>query len=93
KIPLGLLTRKTRPKDILEDAESIHARSIHISTHRLTKDILTQAHSTGLPVYAYTVNHPSLMTRYLSMGADGLFTNYPDRLREVLRSGTAVKTA
>ena len=86
KIPLGLLTRKTRPKDILEDAESINARSIHISTHRLTKGMLTQAHLIGLPVYVYTVNRPSLMTRYLAMGADGLFTNYPDRLHKLLSS-------
>ncbi len=92
-IPLGLLTRKTRPEDILEEAESLNVQSIHISTKRLSKALLAQAHSNGLQVYVYTVNRPSLMSRYLAMGADGLFTNYPDRLCEVLRSGTAAKTA
>jgi glycerophosphoryl diester phosphodiesterase len=92
KIPLGLLTRKTRPQDILGEAESLKVRSIHISTQRLSKTLLTQAHLSGLPLYAYTVNRPSLMKRYLAMGTDGLFTNYPDRLREVLRSGTAINT-
>ena len=86
KIPLGLLTRKTRPRDILEEAESLKVRSIHISTRRLSKDLLTQAHLNDLPLYAYTVNRPSLMKRYLAMGADGLFTNFPDRLREILHS-------
>jgi glycerophosphoryl diester phosphodiesterase len=85
-IPLGLLTRKTRPREILNEAESLRVQSIHISTHRLSKNILTQAHSNGLPVYAYTVNRLSLMKRYLAMGADGLFTNYPDRLRDFLRT-------
>jgi glycerophosphoryl diester phosphodiesterase len=84
KIPLGLLTRKTRPKDILKEAESLKVQAIHISTHRLSKALLTQAHLNGLPVYAYTVNRPSLMKRYLEMGTDGLFTNYPDRLAALL---------
>jgi glycerophosphoryl diester phosphodiesterase len=84
KMPLGLLTRKTRPREILEEAVSLKVQSIHISTRRLSKTLLTQAHLTGLPVYAYTVNRPSLMSRYLAMGADGLFTNYPDRLHNLM---------
>jgi len=84
QIPLGLLTRKTGPREILKEAESLKVQSIHISTRRLSKSLLTQAHLTGLPVYAYTVNRPSLMSRYLEMGADGLFTNYPDRLHKVM---------
>jgi glycerophosphoryl diester phosphodiesterase len=88
KITLGLLTRKTKPREILAEAESLGARSIHISTHRLSTSILTEAHAVGLPVYIYTVNRPSLMARYLSMGVDGLFTNYPDRLHDLLRNPT-----
>jgi len=88
-IPLGLLTRKTRAREILKEANSLKVQSIHISTHRLSKNILTRAHSNGLPVYVYTVNRLSLMKRYLAMGADGLFTNYPDRLRDLLRTGAS----
>ncbi|MBI3812603.1 MAG: glycerophosphodiester phosphodiesterase [Nitrospirae bacterium] len=84
KMSLGLLTRKTRPREVLEEAVSLKVQSIHISTRRLSKTLLTQAHSVGLPVYAYTVNRPSLMSRYLTMGADGLFTNYPDRLHHLM---------
>lgn len=83
---LGLLTRKTRPREILDEAKRLNVHSIHISIHRISKKILSQAHSNRLPVYAYTVNRPSLMKRYLSMGADGLFTNYPDRLRDFLHT-------
>jgi len=86
-VPLGLLTRKTRPRDVLNEAKSLKVRSIHISTHRISKKLLSLAHSNGLPVYVYTVNRLSLMKRYLAMGADGLFTNYPDRLRDLLRTG------
>ena len=85
QIPLGLLTRKTRPKEILKQAESLKVQSIHISTRRFSKAVLRQAHARGLPVYLYTVNRPSLMGRYLDMGVDGLFTNYPDRLSALLK--------
>lgn len=93
KITLGLLTRKTKHREILADAESLGVRSIHISTHRLSPILLKEAHSVGLPVYIYTVNRPAMMARYLSMGADGLFTNYPDRLRDLLRSHADRKTS
>jgi glycerophosphoryl diester phosphodiesterase len=86
EIPLGLLTRKTRPLEILNEAKSLKVQSIHISTHRLSKKLLTLAHSNHLPVYVYTVNRTSLMKRFLAMGADGIFTNYPDRLRDLLRT-------
>ncbi len=84
KMPLGLLTRKIRPREILKEAESLKVQAIHISTHRLSNTLLTLAHKNGLPVYAYTVNRPSFMNRYLEMGTDGLFTNYPDRLAALL---------
>jgi glycerophosphoryl diester phosphodiesterase len=83
-MPLGLLTRKIRPKEILQEAESLKVQAIHISTHRLSKALLTRAHFAGLPVYAYTVNRASLMNQYVEMGTDGLFTNYPDRLAGLL---------
>ena len=86
EISLGLLTRKSRPREILNEAKSLKVQSIHISTHRLSKKFLPQAHANGLPVYVYTVNRLSLMKRYLALGVDGLFTNYPDRLRDLLRT-------
>jgi glycerophosphoryl diester phosphodiesterase len=85
-VSLGLLTRNTRPREILNEAKSLKVSSIHVSSHRVTKNILEQVHANGLPVYVYTVNRPSLMKRLLAMGVDGLFTNYPDRLRNLLRN-------
>jgi len=84
-LSLGLLTRKTRSDDIIKEAKRLKVQSVHISSHRLSGSILRKCHENSLPVYVYTVNRPSLMKRYLSMGADGLFTNYPDRMRELLR--------
>ena len=38
----------------------------------------------GLAVYPYTVDAEDDMRRLLDLGVDGLFTNYPDRLRALI---------
>lgn len=83
-LQLGLLTKKNKPTEILKDAESLNIQGLHLSTRRLSREILEQAHARQLPVYAYTVNTRSQMTHYLDMGLDGLFTDYPDRLKALL---------
>lgn len=43
-----------------------------------------QAQSLGLKVIPWTVNDPADMERLLAWGVDGIITDYPDRLREVM---------
>ena len=38
----------------------------------------------GLPVHVYTINEPDEMQRLMALGANGLFTDYPDRLLELV---------
>ncbi|MFV1979358.1 MAG: glycerophosphodiester phosphodiesterase, partial [Myxococcota bacterium] len=42
------------------------------------------AHTEGFAVYPYTVDALAELRRCLEAGVDGLFTNYPDRLRELV---------
>ena len=51
----------------------------------LTPALVTDAHARGLIVLPWTVNDPAQMARLIDMGVDGLITDYPDRLREVMR--------
>ena len=46
---------------------------------------LEEAHRLGLRVVVWTVNDPSDMRRLIEAGVNGIITDYPDRLREVLR--------
>jgi glycerophosphoryl diester phosphodiesterase len=50
----------------------------------LTEALVKEAHALGLQVIPWTVNDPADMERLIAWGVDGLITDYPDRLREVL---------
>lgn len=57
-----------------------HTRGFRLVDERL----VSAAHRYGLQVHVWTVNTTSEMTRLLEMGVDGLITDRPDRLKEVL---------
>ncbi len=50
----------------------------------LSEPLVREAQSLGLQVIPWTVNEPADMERIVGWGVDGLITDYPDRLREVL---------
>ena len=56
-----------------------------------TPTLIRTAHRHGLPVVPWTVNEKADMARLVDAGVDGLISDYPDRLREVLAGkGVAV---
>jgi glycerophosphoryl diester phosphodiesterase len=52
----------------------------------VTPAMVDQAHEAGIRVIPYTVDDPSTMKSLISLGVDGLITNYPDRLRHAMMS-------
>jgi glycerophosphoryl diester phosphodiesterase len=50
----------------------------------LTQPLVQEAQALGLKVIPWTVNNPADMERLMGWGVDGLITDYPDRLREVM---------
>jgi len=45
---------------------------------------ILKAHARNMAVHYWTVNDPEEMRRLIEMGADGLITDYPDRLKAIL---------
>jgi glycerophosphoryl diester phosphodiesterase len=50
----------------------------------LTAEKLAAAHEAGLLVVPWTVDEPGDMEKLIELGVDGLITDYPDRLAEIL---------
>ena len=48
-------------------------------------DVLRVAHGTGREVHVWTVDDPAVMAGLLDAGADGILTDRPDLLRDLLR--------
>ncbi|MCP4980647.1 MAG: glycerophosphodiester phosphodiesterase [Gammaproteobacteria bacterium] len=68
-------------------ARAIKAAGGHIwsSYHKeIDAAAIRQAHRLGVSVYAWTVNDSRRMRELIAMGVDGIITDYPDRLRQVI---------
>jgi glycerophosphoryl diester phosphodiesterase len=51
----------------------------------VTAAMVERAHSAGLRVIPWTVDDRDTMHYLMDLGVDGIITNYPDRLREVMQ--------
>jgi glycerophosphoryl diester phosphodiesterase len=51
-----------------------------------TPELVEHAHAAGMEVIPWTVDDIATMTHLIGIGVDGLITDYPDRLRDVLRT-------
>lgn len=52
----------------------------------LTAALVKEAKGLGLRVLPWTVNEPADLERMIDWGVDGIITDYPDRLREIMRA-------
>lgn len=50
-----------------------------------TPSLIEEAHRTGIDVYSWAVDHRDWMERLIGMGVDGIITDYPDILLDILQ--------
>jgi len=67
-----------------ERAASVGAEAINPHFVLATPAFVDEAHARGLAVYVYTVDDADQMARLLDLGVDGLFTNHPARMRQLV---------
>lgn len=75
-----------------EDFQAVAEYAVGIGTNAtydgndvIDADFIRQAQANGLPVHIYTINETDEMQRLLDWGVNGLFTDYPDRLLELIQ--------
>ncbi len=87
-IKFNELTREVRigaiiagiPADYVQMAKKVNASSLHPSKEFINKKLVDSAHAGGMQVYVYTLNEPEEIARIRELGADGMFSNFPDRI-------------
>jgi glycerophosphoryl diester phosphodiesterase len=65
-------------------AQAVQVPEYQSDLHVLTPRFVAAVHSRGLDVHAWTINDVEDMQRLVALGVDGLITDYPDRLMELL---------
>jgi glycerophosphoryl diester phosphodiesterase len=87
---MGLLFETQMP-DAIEKAQSIGARQILPRADLVTRGLVEEAHRADMQVATWTVNEPEQMRALIATGVNGIMTNYPDRLCEVIEQSSAKK--
>jgi glycerophosphoryl diester phosphodiesterase len=49
-----------------------------------TPELVAEAHDAGMAVIPWTIDDPATMNSLIDAGVDGIITDYPDRLRDVV---------
>ncbi len=77
EIPIGLLSSKLA--NLIAAARDLRATAIHPQKDVVTPTVIEAAREVGLQIHVWTVNHPAEISKFRSLGADGIFTDFPER--------------
>jgi glycerophosphoryl diester phosphodiesterase len=83
---IALLLSARDSQQPLARARAVGAEAINPSLFLAMPELIDAAHAEGLAVYVYTVDAEHDMRRLLDLGVDGMFSNFPARLRTLVNS-------
>ena len=69
------------PIGFAEFAEKVNAKYVNLSMEFINQDFVNDAHKRGLKVYVWTVNNIDDIERMKALNVDGIFSNFPDRIK------------
>jgi glycerophosphoryl diester phosphodiesterase len=72
-------------ENVIKYAKNLGVGAIHPDLRLVSKELIQEAHKNNLKVNIYTVNNPIYMRLLINNKADGLFTDYPELLSEILK--------
>jgi glycerophosphoryl diester phosphodiesterase len=71
------------PINYAEFAEKAEAKFISLNMEFINKEFVKDAHKRGIKVFVWTVNDEDDIKRMMALGIDGIFSNFPDRLKQI----------
>lgn len=78
-IPIAIVTEND-PLDAIEIAKKLDAEAINPYFKMLNAGNTFKIQQAGFKIYTWTVNTPGDILHMKSIGVDGIFTNYPERI-------------
>ena len=88
RLPIAVITQKPWATPEEAGGGKLYP-AINSSFKNLNEKNIRLARAAGLQVHAWTVNAQADMEKVISLGVDGIITNHPDRLIELLKARTA----
>jgi glycerophosphoryl diester phosphodiesterase len=82
----GVGLRWATPLPLLIAAKAMGATDLMVQYRVCSRFLVRAAHRLGLRVNTWTVDHPRQIRRVIDLGVDGVISNRPDLVRELLRS-------
>ena len=70
--------------NVVDHAKKLGVYSINLSKDLVSKEIVDLAHKNNLKVFVYTVNSPIIMRKMINFNVDGVFSDYPDLMSEII---------
>lgn len=86
KARLGTLVSARYPENILGRAKSVAAEAVHLDLRLATEERIRESHAAGYQVNVWTVDRIEDQKRLIGHGVDGIFTNLPAQLRDLIRA-------
>lgn len=83
-VPVGLLFAGGPPSEAQLADATTWAQAVNPALGDMTQDTVAMIHGYGLKTYTWTVNGGQDMRRAINWGVDGVITNYPQVLRDIL---------
>lgn len=70
------------PLDLDRLAAGLSPFSIHLDADFVTAELVDEIHGLGCPAFVFTANTVEEIKRLRDMGVDGVFTNFPERVKQ-----------
>jgi len=82
KIPRGALLCGI-PHDLAACVDVLEASTLSLALDFVTPELIADGHRRGAKVFIYTVNEPDDIARIREPGVDGVFSDFPERVKTI----------
>ncbi len=80
---IGILYSEGMKDNPFQVAREINASSLHVEKSALSRDFIEHAKQLGLASFVWTVNEVREMEEFLSLGVEGIISDFPERFWKV----------